>query len=342
MFDPDIKDRIRTTVEGQSGKRTLTYLVIPRTEGRFDIALPEMAYFDYAKKRFERLSLPPVTLNIESGGEEQGPAFGFNSKSDVTILTRDVRFIRTETELRPRTQPFFGGPLHLGMWALPPFALAAVGMWRRRKRKEEADPLSSRKKQARKQLKGVLAAAAKGEVGLDELGAAVHAFLQASLDIPRSEANRTRYESALNHLGGAELTQTWLAIVDTVDRGRFAPGAPQPADLASQVEAAMRALDSTQRGRPTGKATALLALCLTGMSLAAWGAPDPEAALTAFQSGNVAYTEGDYEGAIEATSVLDKWTSFELEYNLGGAHYKAGNIGPCILHYERARAPQRR
>ena len=224
------------------------------------------------------------------------------------------------------------------MWAFPPLALAAVGMWRRRRRKEEADPLSSRKKQARKQLKGVLAAAAKGEVGLDELGAAVHAFLQASLDIPRSEANRTRYESALNHLGGAELTQTWLAIVDTVDRGRFAPGAPQPADLASQVEAAMRALDSTQRGRPTGKATALLALCLTGMSLAAWGAPDPEAALTAFQSGNVAYTEGDYEGAIEAyTSVLDKWTSFELEYNLGGAHHKAGNIGPCILHYERAR-----
>ena len=60
--------------------------------------------------------------------------------------------------------------------------------------------------------------------------------------------------------------------------------------------------------------------------------------MTTFQSGNVAYTEGDYETAIEAyTSVLDRWTSFELEYNLGGAHYKAGNIGPCILHYERAR-----
>ena len=159
------------------------------------------------------------------------------------------------------------------MWGLPPVALSALGMWRRRRRKEEADPLSSRKKRARKQLKGVLAAAAKGEVGLDELGAAVHAFLQASLDIPRSEANRTHYESALIRQGGAELTGAWLAIVDTVDRGRFALGAPQPADLASQVEAAMKALDSTQRSRPTGKATALLALCLTGMSLAAWGSP---------------------------------------------------------------------
>ena len=338
VFDPDIKDRIRTTVEGQSGKRTLTYLVIPRTEGSFDIALPEMAYFDYAKKRYERLSVPPVTLDIASGADEEGPAFGFNSKSDVTILTRDVRFIRTETELRPRSQPFFGGPIHMGMWGLPPVALVALGMWRRRRRKEEADPLSTRRKQSRKRLKGILAAAANDEVGLDELGGAVHTFLQASLNIPRSEASRTRYESALIHTGGAALTRTWLDIIDVVDRGRFAPGAPQPADLASQIEGAMKALDSTQRARPTGKATALLLWCLSGMSTAAWGTPDPDAAMSTFQEGNVAYTEGNYDAAVEAyTSVLEKWTSFELEYNLGGAHYKAGNIGPCILHYERAR-----
>ena len=57
-----------------------------------------------------------------------------------------------------------------------------------------------------------------------------------------------------------------------------------------------------------------------------------------FQRGNVAYTNGEYEEAIAAyTTVAEKWTSFELEYNLGGAHYKAGQIGPCILHYERAR-----
>ena len=42
--------------------------------------------------------------------------------------------------------------------------------------------------------------------------------------------------------------------------------------------------------------------------------------------------------AIEAyEKVALEWTSFELEYNLGGAHYKAGNIGPCILHYQRAK-----
>ena len=104
-------------------------------------------------------------------------------------------------------------------------------MWRRRRRKEEADPLSSRKKRARKQLKGVLAAAAKGEVGLDELGLPC-AFPQASLDIRGARRTARNYESA--HLpGGAELTGAWLAIVDTVDRGH-SPGVPQPVEFASR------------------------------------------------------------------------------------------------------------
>ena len=73
-------------------------------------------------------------------------------------------------------------------------------------------------------------------------------------------------------------------------------------------------------------------------STAVMAAPDPSAAMAIFQQGNLAYTEGDHTSAIEAyEKVALEWTSFELEYNLGGAHYKAGNIGPCILHYQRAK-----
>ena len=60
VFDPDIQDRIRTTVEGQRGKRTFTFLVIPRAEGVFEIELPRLAYFDFAQDRFQT-SLHPVS-----------------------------------------------------------------------------------------------------------------------------------------------------------------------------------------------------------------------------------------------------------------------------------------
>ena len=62
------------------------------------------------------------------------------------------------------------------------------------------------------------------------------------------------------------------------------------------------------------------------------------AAQTAFAEGNAAYLEGDFDAAVASyLEVAEVWTSFELEYNLGVAHYKSGRIGPSILHFERAK-----
>lgn len=337
VFDPDIQDRIRTTVDGQRGKRSFTYLVIPRAEGEFELDLPDLSYFDFALDRHERLSVPPATLVVEGNAQEDSPAFGFNSKSDVTILTRDVRFIRTETELRPITSRFFGGPLHMLLWAIPPLGLLAAFLAHRRREQGERDPRQASRKAATSQLKRALAGAKKGEVDLNALGKAVHDFLQAELELPQSAAGQEAYAQALEQAGLLPLREEWLSIVDAVDRGRFAPGAPEPRDLADRIHAAMAAMGNSRLSKGSkGQAMALLLLGL--LSSTALAAPDPNRAQERFQEGNVAYTAGDFETAIAAyEEVANEWTSFELEYNLGGAHYKAGNIGPCILHYERAR-----
>ena len=337
-FDPEIKDRIRTDVSGQKGKRTLTYLVIPRSEGEFDIALPDLSYFDFEKDRFVRLSPPPIHLTVAPGDETNAPAFGFNSKSDVTILTRDVRFIRTQTELRPRSGRFYGGGLHRLLWALPPLAFLLLAFLKRKRDRGAQDPRVAQRKAAMRKMKTALTKAKSGELDLDALGTAVNDFLQARLDLSQSEADRQRYAQALHSRGGHDLENAWLDIVDILDRGRFAPGAPEPRDLATQIEQAMKRMDV--RSKPMSKSTlrTLGILIFTGLSLNAKASPEPAAALEAFQRGNAAYTAGDPALAIEAyEEAAQDWTSFELEYNLGGAHYKAGNIGPCILHYQRAR-----
>ena len=57
-----------------------------------------------------------------------------------------------------------------------------------------------------------------------------------------------------------------------------------------------------------------------------------------FQRGNRLYQENDYSGALEAyRGVLDVGLeSADLYYNLGNAHFKAGELGRAILYYERA------
>lgn len=337
VFDPDIQDRIRTSVDGQRGKKTLTWLVIPRSEGQFEVALPEWSYFDYDKDRFIRLSAPAISLDVEAGESGNGPSFGFNSKSDVTILTRDVRFIHTETSLRPRERPFFGGPMHMVLWGLPPFALLGLFALKRRRDEASKDPRVGRRKAARRALKSALNDAQAGKMDLDALGQALHGFLQSQLDIPRSDAGRDRYGQALTAEFGADTARIWLELVDVLDRGRFSPGAPEPGDVATRIEASLRTLDSPRRPAGSPRNSAGLVLLMVAPALAG-AAPDPSTAQEAFQAGNAAYSTGDYEAAIEAyEEAAAQWTSFELEYNLGGAHYKAGQIGPSILHYERAR-----
>ncbi|HET9948589.1 MAG TPA: tetratricopeptide repeat protein [Longimicrobiales bacterium] len=59
-----------------------------------------------------------------------------------------------------------------------------------------------------------------------------------------------------------------------------------------------------------------------------------------FERGNQLYQEGDYPAAIEAyRAVLEAgWESAALRYNLGNAHFKAGELGRAILEWERALA----
>jgi hypothetical protein len=58
----------------------------------------------------------------------------------------------------------------------------------------------------------------------------------------------------------------------------------------------------------------------------------------AFERGNQAYLHGDYKAAIDAyEQVLAAGIVHEdLEYNLASAYVKAEQLGPAILHYERA------
>jgi len=54
--------------------------------------------------------------------------------------------------------------------------------------------------------------------------------------------------------------------------------------------------------------------------------------------GNQAYQDGDYVAAIEAyeTVAASGFTSAGLQYNLGNAYFKSGDLARSILHWERA------
>ena len=79
--------------------------------------------------------------------------------------------------------------------------------------------------------------------------------------------------------------------------------------------------------------------CLAALFLVAWTAAPLAAQEAFFDEGNRRYQEGDYAGAVELYQrILESGVeSGELHYNLGNAWFRLGELGPAILHYERAR-----
>lgn len=60
---------------------------------------------------------------------------------------------------------------------------------------------------------------------------------------------------------------------------------------------------------------------------------------TLFREANEHYSEGDYNRAIEVyQQALESVESAPLNYNLGNAYFKVGEIGLAVFHYERSLA----
>ena len=94
--------------------------------------------------------------------------------------------------------------------------------------------------------------------------------------------------------------------------------------------------DAVRVSLPGARCAAVLrALCLP-LLLAATPA---DAQNAFFDEGNRLYQAGDFDGALDRylRIVGEGLESGDLHYNIGNAYFKRGELGPAILHYERAR-----
>jgi tetratricopeptide (TPR) repeat protein len=87
---------------------------------------------------------------------------------------------------------------------------------------------------------------------------------------------------------------------------------------------------------PMQAGRSLLLLCLVALGATAVVAQSPE---EIFARGNAAYEQGRYEDAAEAYRDVLRYAVQDpiVEYNLGNAEFRLGNLGRAIVHYERAR-----
>jgi len=340
VFDPEMKDRINVSQYGQSGKRSYKYVIIPRAPGDYELPNLKVSYFDSKSDKFVRTSTNSgkiVVYGRESGDEGETM---FGTKSDVMILNHDIRHINTtHAHWGSRDDGKLQTLCMYLLFLLGPIVAGVAYLFRLRRDSELHDPTGTKSKKALKVLHKVLGECSKiknREEAFTILGEALEVYLCSKLQIGRSSFSRNTGVAELDKIVGKEDADKWDGLLKTCEMARFAPGLLPEIDDSISL-----ARDLTKKGEKKMKSSNLLGLgiilisMVMAPSLAIGNDQDVD---KLFQQANDAYVDGQYElAAAIYEEVAQNHLCFELEYNMGNAHYKLSHIGESILHYERAR-----
>jgi len=339
VFDPEMTDRVNVSQYGESGKRSYKYVIIPRAPGNYELPNLKVSYFDSKSDKYVRTSTNSgkiVVYGRESGDEGETM---FGTKSDVMILNHDIRHINT-------THAHWGSRDDGGLnkfyiyllFLLGPMAAGVSYFFSRRRDSELHDPTGTKSKKALKVLHKVLGECSKiksREVAFTVLGEALEVYLCSKLHLGRSSFSRNAGVDELEKIVGKEEANKWDGLLKTCEMARFAPG------LLPEIDASISlSRDLTKKGEHKMRSSNLLSVVVILFSVVM----TPSVAIgndqnvrDLFQEANDAYVNGEYELASTLyEEVSQNHQCFQLEYNMGNAHYKLSHIGESILHYERA------
>ncbi|TAJ12743.1 protein BatD [Marinilabiliaceae bacterium JC017] len=233
-FDPKITNKLTNTVAGMKGTKTYEYLIIPRHAGTFTIPSVEFAYFNPATKKYQSVSSGPITIEVEKGDQEEGPATvitGGGTKEDVKFIGKDIRFIKTgSTTLKPVGTFLFGSLSFVLGFVFPAFLFVLLFFINQKRIKENANIQLMKTKKANKMAKKRLKKSAhflktgEKESFYEEVLKALWGYLSDKLSIPVSELSKDNARNILTQSNvSEELTERFMEVLDTCEFARYSP-----------------------------------------------------------------------------------------------------------------------
>jgi hypothetical protein len=230
VYDPKLNKRYKTTANGTSGSKEFEYLMIPRYEGEYSIDAFDFVYFNPSSNKYVTEKMGPFTFAISKGvGNNQGASVIMSNKSDVQLLGKDIRYIKYQTELKPKNKPFFGSFLFWLFMALPLLVVLLSFVLLKQERANKIDVVGYKKKKANKLIAKQLAHA-KSLINQDDkayyeaLFKGINQYLSDKLVINMAELTKSNIKEKLVSAKVSETNiQALLDALDQCEMARFAP-----------------------------------------------------------------------------------------------------------------------
>ncbi|MEN0054685.1 MAG: BatD family protein [Mucilaginibacter sp.] len=231
-YDPKTIDTITENVNGQSGSRTYTYLLIPRHQGNYTIDPVKFSYFDPSTGKYVSLPTKPFQVKVNKGLTENNvTAYSATDKQDVKLLNKDIRYIKPDDgSISKMGEGFYGSGLYYSLLGLGPLLFLgalAYGSWYERTNSDIVK-VKSRKasKIAAKHLASAQAqlSAKNSNAFYENVFKGLYGYLSDKLNIDAANLNREKIASELkNRQLDEPLINELLDTLDLCDMARYAP-----------------------------------------------------------------------------------------------------------------------
>jgi hypothetical protein len=237
VYDPEISDNLKNTLNGTTGSKTFNYLLIPRHYGDFKIPSVKYSYFSTSSGKYETLETQEFTLKVGKGDDQNTgiTVYGSISKEDVKYLGKDIRFIHTgSANLKPTGNIIVSKRSYYSLFAISLFLFLGVLFARREHLRRNSDLLLVKNRKAGKiaikRLKSASECLKNEQLDkfYEEMLKAMWGYLSDKLSIPVSELTRSNAIAALAEVGiDQERINTLNHILDACEYARFAPSASE-------------------------------------------------------------------------------------------------------------------
>jgi hypothetical protein len=233
VYDPKTKESISNGATGLSGSKQYDYLIIPRQPGDYTIQQNSFSYFDPSAGKYFTIKSPEFTLKVTGEPSKNVNANASNvssPKTEVTLLGKDIRYIKTNVPDFKQSNSSFISPGFAAAYAAP--LLLFIGLVALKKRNENlaADIIGTKRKRALKVAKKRLSIAAKLLAQHDkkgfynEISRAVWGYLGDKLNIDMASLSKENVEEKLRLRGVSTETITQLkTLLNTCELALYSP-----------------------------------------------------------------------------------------------------------------------
>lgn len=233
VYDPEIKNNIKTSQSGVSGTRVFEYLIIPRNPGDYTIKPVEFSYFDIKSRKYVRINTPEYKIKVARGeGNTNSVTYSGVSQEDIQYIGRDIRHIKLPPyNLRPIGNFFFKSLKYLLVLVIPVFIFILILIIWRKSVKQRSDVALVKNKQATKVSKKRLKTASvfmkenKENEFYVEVSKALWGYISDKFNIPRSELSMDNVnEKLLRKSVNEQIIKQFIETLNNTEYARFAPG----------------------------------------------------------------------------------------------------------------------